>query len=258
MLMIYNRISHTLMNFAIGHQVLSRIERIWITTLHWMVLIASGGLIVWITHDTLEGRIFLDNQNYRHFQLAMCILFQLDIITEWCLAEKKWKYFLRHILFILVSIPYLNIIGWAGVQLSSQALYLLCFVPMIRAGFVFAVITGALTASRALSTFYVYLIWVVASLFFASLMFYEGEHFINPDVDTFWTSLWWACMALSTAGCYVEPVTTTGNVLQFLLSVEGLVLVPVFTVYITKAVIGDQSTPADAASDNGETTPSPS
>jgi len=242
------------MTFAIGRTTLTKWEKLWLTTLHWMVLMASGILILWITHDTLEGRVFLANGNYRRFQLWMCILFQIDILAEWMMAQKKWTYIARHIVFILVSIPYLNIIEMAGVKISSQGLYILCFVPMIRAAFVFAVITGALTADKALSTFYVYLIWVIASLFFASLMFFEGEHYINPQVDTFWTALWWACMALSTAGCYVNPVTTTGNVLQFFLSAEGLVLIPVFTVYVTRAILGDKSSqPTDTGDTSADT-----
>ena len=125
--------------------------------------------------------------------------------------------------------------------LSYRTLFPL-LLPMIRAAFVLAMITGALTQSRAMSTFYVYLIWVIVSLFFASLMFFEGEHYINPQVDTFWTALWWACMSMSTAGCNITPVTTTGTVLEVFLSAEGMMLIPVFTVYITKAVLGSAKT----------------
>lgn len=176
------------------------------------------------------------------FQLWVCLFFQIDIIVEWIVAPKKRAYIWRHIFFILVSIPYLNIIEMAGIHPSPTALYFLCFLPMIRAAFVLAMITGALTQSRAMSTFYVYLIWVIVSLFFASLMFFEGEHYINPQVDTFWTALWWACMSMSTAGCNITPVTTTGTVLEVFLSAEGMMLIPVFTVYITKAVLGSAKT----------------
>ncbi len=175
-----------------------------LTFMHWLVLIASGALIAWIVHDTLQDIEFLASPDYRRFQLWMCIIFQADIIVEWIFAPRKWRYIARHLFFIMVSIPYLNIVELSGWRPSTEALYLLSFVPMIRAGFVFAVVTGALTSSRVLSTFYVYLIWVVASLFFAAMMFYEGEHYINPQVDTLWTALWWACMSMTTAGSNIK------------------------------------------------------
>ena len=212
-----------------------------ITLLHWLVLIAAGGLIAWITRDTLAGVSFVDSAGFRSFQFWMCIIFQIDIIVEWRYAPRKLHYLRRNIFFILVSIPYMSLIRLADIDVSHQALYALSFVPMIRAAFVFAIIIGALTSSRALSTFYVYLIWVVASLFFASLMFFEGEHYINPQVDTYWTSLWWACMSMSTAGSNITAVTTTGNILELFLSAEGMMLIPVFTVYITRAVLGSPS-----------------
>lgn len=231
-------------NLCIGNHKPRRGERAILTLLHWMVLIASGALVAWITNDTLQGNVFLASHRYMVFQFWVCILFQIDIIAEWICAPKKRTYITRHIFFILISIPYLNIVELAGAHPSSTALYFLCFLPMVRAAFVLAIITGALTQSRAMSTFYVYLIWVIVSLFFASLMFFEGEHYINPQVDTFWTSLWWACMSMSTAGCNITPVTTTGTVLQVFLSAEGMMLIPVFTVYITKAVLGTARQPS--------------
>lgn len=232
------------MNFGLGKKTYTKWEQRLLTLMHWAVLLAAGGLIAWITRDTLRGVQFLDSPYYRKFQLGVCILFQLDILVEFIIAPRKLRYLARNVLFILVSIPYMNILDLSGVHISSEALYALSFVPMVRAAFVFAIITGALTSSRALSTFYVYLIWVCASLFFASLMFYEGEHYINSSVDTYWTALWWASMAMSTAGSNITPVTTTGNVLEIFLSAEGLTLIPVFTVYITKAILG--KTPANA------------
>ncbi len=73
-------------------------------------------------------------------------------------------------------------------------------------------------------------------------MFFEGEHYINPQVDTFWTALWWACMSMTTTGCNIEPVTTTGYVIQVFLSAEGMMLIPVFTVYFTRAVLSRSTT----------------
>ncbi len=230
------------MNFGLGKQTYTKGEQRLLTLMHWLVLIAAGGLIAWITRDTLRGVQFLDSPYYRKFQLWVCILFQLDILVEFILAPRKLRYLGKNIMFIFVSIPYMNILDLTGVHISQEALYALSFVPMVRAAFVFAIITGALTSSRTLSTFYVYLIWVCASLFFASLMFYEGEHYINADVHNYWMALWWACMSMSTAGCYITPISTTGNILEIFLAGEGMMLIPVFTVYITRAVLRNSPT----------------
>lgn len=48
---------------------------------------------------------------------------------------------------------------------------------------------------------------------------------------------------MSTAGCNVNPMTTAGTVLEVFLSVEGMMLTPVFTVYITKAELWPDKQP---------------
>ena len=67
-------------------------------------------------------------------------------------------------------------------------------------------------------------------------MFYVQEHFVNPDVSSYWMSLWWTVMNITTVGCYIEPITPTGKVLSVILSGGGLILFPVFTVYIADAL----------------------
>ena len=54
----------------------------------------------------------------------------------------------------------------------------------------------------------------------------EGLHpdNLNPQVDTLWTALWWACMSMTTAGSNITPVTTTGSLLEIFLSAEGMML----------------------------------
>ena len=43
-------------------------------------------------------------------------------------------------------------------------------------------------------------------------------------------------MNITTVGCYIEPITPTGKVLSVILSGGGLILFPVFTVYIADAL----------------------
>ncbi len=218
-------------------QKLTRPSKILLYTLHLLVIAASCIMIVWITRQTLRNMSFLVDSVYLKFQFWVCLLFLVDIVVEWFYAPKKWKYICTHIFFLLISIPYLNIIDYFHVELSGETLYLLRFVPMIRAGYVLAMVSGALSENAALSMFWVYLIWVTASIYIAALMFFVEEHFINPQVDTFWTALWWAALDMTTVGSNINAMTTTGKTLAVILSGEGLILFPVFTVYITNAVL---------------------
>lgn len=219
-----------------------------LNSLHILVIIASCLMIVWITRMTFRNLNFLVDDNYLTFQFWVCILFLLDIIVEWIYAPKKWGYICSHILFILVSIPYLNIVQYFDIHLPGTVFYLLRFVPMIRAGYVLALVSGALTTNKAMSMFWVYMIWVLASLYIAALMFFIEEHFINPQVDTFWTALWWAALDMTTVGSNINAMTATGKTLAIILSAEGLMLFPVFTVYITNIVMqGHKQSAPDAA-----------
>lgn len=206
--------------------------------LHWSVLVLSVGLIVLITHETLKDVSFLDDGRYLDVQFYVCLFFLFDIFVEWLLSDDKKKYLWHHLLFLLVSIPYLNIVHHFGWQVTPQVSYLLRFVPMLRAGYVLAIVSGALTHNKATSLFYVYIIFAVASLYFASLMFFVAEHGINSGVDSYWSALWWGAMDMTTAGSNINPITNTGKALSIVLSCEGLILFPVFTVYFTNVITG--------------------
>ena len=224
-----------------------------LNTLHILVIIASCVMIVWITRMTFQNLNFLVDSDYLNFQFWVCCLFILDIIVEWIYAPKKWGYICSNILFIIVSIPYLNIIAHFNLHIPDEALYLIRFIPMIRAGYVLALVTGALSTNKSMSMFWVYMIWVVASLYIAALMFFVEEHQVNPEVNTFWTALWWGALNMTTVGSSVHAVTATGKILAVVLSAEGLMLFPVFTVYVTNMVVTDskKEDAADAVQDCG-------
>lgn len=194
-------------------------------------------MIVWISRETLENKSFLTDSSYMHFQFWVCILFLVDILAEWSISPSKWRYICTHILFIIVSVPYLNILQWTGISLPPHIMYLVKLFPLLRAGYVLAMVSRTFTSRKSLSMLWVYITWVAVTVYFAAMMFFIEEHYINPQVDTFWTSLWWAFLEMTTCGTNINPITPTGKVLAFLLSVEGLTLFPVFTVYITNAVI---------------------
>lgn len=205
-------------------------------TLHILVLLCSIGLIVLISYDCFRNISFLANETYMNIQFWICVFFIFDVIVEFFLSPKKWKYICSHLFFLIVSIPYLNIIAYYHIDMSPEVQYLVRFIPMIRAAYVLTIVLGVLSTDRISSLFSAYVGLLVATVYFASLMFFIEEHYINPDVTTYWSALWWAFMDVTTVGCNINAITPTGKVLAVILAAEGLILFPIFTVYITNAL----------------------
>lgn len=112
---------------------------------------------------------------------------------------------------------------------------------MIRAGYVLAIVMGVLSNNKISGLFSTYIGLLIATVYFASLMFFIEEHYINPGVPTYWAALWWAFMDVTTVGCNINAITPTGKVLAVVLGAEGLILFPIFTVYITNALTRHKS-----------------
>lgn len=206
--------------------------------LHLSVLAGSIALIAFISYDTFRNVSFIENQRYLDAQFWICLLFLADITVELILSPRRWHYLVTHLFFLVIAIPYINILNYYGVELSGELMYVIRFIPMLRAAYVLAIITGALSTNRVSSMFIAYIALLLAIVYFASMMFFVEEHQINPDCTSYAQALWWAVMCMTTAGSYVGEYTVTGKILSVVLSGGGLILFPVFTVYITHAVAG--------------------
>lgn len=219
--------------------------------LHLSVLAGSIALIAFISYDTFRNISFIENQKYLQAQFWICMLFMVDIIVEFFVTERKWHYVLTHFAFFLISIPYINILNYFNVELSGELMYALRFIPMVRAAYVLAIITSALGSNRISSMFIAYIALLLAIVYFSSMMFFVEEHKVNPDCTSYAQALWWSVMCMTTAGSYVGEYTITGKILSVILSGGGLILFPVFTVYITHAVAGTPDN--DDVSDDNST-----
>lgn len=223
--------------------------------LHLAVLAGSIALIAFISYDTFRNVSFIENQRYLDAQFWICMLFMVDIVFEFALSPRKWHYTLTHVFFFIIAIPYINILNHYGVRLSGEMMYLIRFIPMLRAAYVLAIITGALSSNRVSSMFIAYIALLLTIVYFSSMMFFVEEHKVNPDCTSYGQALWWSIMCMTTAGSYIGEYTITGKVLSVILSGGGLILFPVFTVYITHAVAG---TPDDDAVDEDTSAPAAS
>ncbi|MDE6126080.1 MAG: potassium channel family protein [Muribaculaceae bacterium] len=205
-------------------------------TMNFIVLVLSVLLIVWISFDTFKRIDFLENHAYMTFQLWVCVVFVIDFFVGLAYSENKGRFFWHRLVFLLLSIPYLNIINQMDVHLSHDALYFVRFIPLARGALALSIVISYLSSNAVTSLFISYLSIMILVGYFCSLIFYQREAGVNPQVNSYWTALWWSAMNMSTVGCDISPVTVSGKIVAVILPVSGMIIFPLFTVYLTDYV----------------------
>lgn len=205
-------------------------------SLHIMVLLLSLWLLISISIDTFNNINFAKQPKFLKFQFWICIAFLADFFIEFFMADKKWSYLWSHLLFFLVSVPYLNIFHYFNLHFSPETEYWIRFIPLVRGGYALAIVMGWFTYNRATSLFLSYVVTLCATIYFGSLVFYVCEQNVNPLVVTYDDALWWAFMDATTVGSNIVAVTVVGRVLSVLLAALGMMMFPIFTVYVTNLI----------------------
>jgi len=100
--------------------------------LHILILLLSLFLVVSISIDTFHNIPFLNQGSYLKIQLWICMFFLFDFLLEFFLAKDKWRFLSSHFIFLLVSIPYLNIIDYYHITFLPEVSYFLRFIPLLR------------------------------------------------------------------------------------------------------------------------------
>lgn len=213
-----------------------RVERDITRIMNFIVLVLSLWLIVWISIDTFEKKNFLENHSYMQFQFWVCMFFILDFFVGLWYADDRWQFFRHRLVFLLLSIPYLNIISQMDIHLSQDALYFVRFIPLARGALALSIVMGYLSSNAINSLFASYIVIMIMVAYFCSLIFFQREHGVNPQVNTYWTALWWTAMNMSTVGCDISPVTIAGKIVAVVLPISGMIMFPLFTVYLTNYV----------------------
>ena len=207
---------------------------------NFLVMVLSAAMIVWISLDTFEKRDLLLDYRYMTFQFWVCIVFIIDVIIEVLTSENKMHTFRSHLFFLILSIPYLNIINQLNLQLSPDALYFIRFVPLARGALAMSIVIGYLSSNAVSSLFIRYLTIMLLTAYFCSLIFFQREYGINPEVTGYGDALWFSFMNLVTVGCNISPVTVAGKIVAVVLPITGMIIFPLFTVYLTNYVTRNQ------------------
>lgn len=222
-------------------------RRVVIRLLHFAVIALSCLLLYAITYDTLSSISFMENARYLRLQYWICIFFIFEVVVEWALMPDRLRRLPQTIILIIICIPYATIITHYHWHVSLEVYYLLRVLPLVRATTVLTVMWGIMQKNWVTTMFGTYAIILAFSLYVLSLLFYLEEHAVNSLVYNYWQSLWFSVMQMNTCGSNISPMTAAGKIIGLILSFEGLVMFPVFTVYCTQAFksLGQQSPPAD-------------
>ncbi|MDE5685226.1 MAG: ion transporter [Paramuribaculum sp.] len=218
------------------NNILVRHKQLVYRILNVMILILSVGLLIYLTVLGLRNVEFFSDRGYMTFQLWVCFAFIADFFIELYLSASRAAYVRRRLFFLVLSVPYLNIVAALDIPLTYGALYFLRFIPLARGALAMSIVVGYVSRNRLTNIFASYTVVLLAFIYMGSLIFYEVEHGHNPGVDNFWTALWWAFSVATTAGCDLYPVTWAGKIVCAVLPTMGTVLFPLFTVVVTTAV----------------------
>lgn len=204
--------------------------------LHLSAFMLSLLLVISISIDTFRGIPFYADTNYLDLQFWICMMLLVLFFIEVYHEDNSWQYFGRHFLFLLLIIPYLTLFDWWGVELPAQTEYLFRFLPLVRGYVAFTVIAYGLLHDLASGLLITYIVVLFSFIYYCSLIFYVLEVNVNPMLHSFWDSLWYSCMTATTAGCNISAMTTVGKIISVLLALAGMMLLPVFTVYLTNLI----------------------
>lgn len=231
-----------------------------IDALNVLVLLGALAIVASLSYDILTiGRYRPESPLMLGIQLVVCTIFILDFLVRWIISPHKGRFVARNFMLLLFSIPYLNILHYSQIEISHQVHYLLGFVPLLRGGYGLVMITRWFTRRSATSLMVSYLSILVAVTYFISLIFFVVERGVNPGVKDYWDALWWACMDMTTVGCDIVAVTPIGKIISFILAAAGIMMLPIFTVYITDRIAhsrngNDKNATSESASDAGAKT----
>lgn len=199
-----------------------------LTLLASILLLAS--LSVNIIYATALERF---NVEYSWAMLIVCTIFIIDYFALALHNSHPWRYMLRNILMLIVSIPYHAIATLLGITLNNNQYIIISSVVMLRGVMALYITLRWLIARRTTRLLWAYIATVVVCTYFAALFFYEYEAPVNSSVQSFGDALWWAAMNMTTVGAEIFPVTTIGKIICIILPIIGMAMFPVFTVYVT-------------------------
>lgn len=199
---------------------------------HLVRVLAGVMLLVAFSWEILFGPNHRVSQGYMTLQLVVCLLFLVDFGVGWLFAPRPKHYLLHHLLYLLLSIPWLNLIAWSGVSLPRPWMVIFSMMPVWLLAMSLYFVIVWLGRMRIQRLFVTYLTAMLLSTYLSALVFYEVEGAPTTSIRGFGDALWWAGQNLTTLGAAIQPTTPIGKMLTVLLPLLGMLFLPIFTTYI--------------------------
>ncbi len=203
-------------------------------------VIAGIVLLFAISWEIITGDHINFSQTYLIIQFIVCLIFLCDFFIRWGLAERHNRFFWKHLPYLLISIPWLNILDWSGVVLTHDWGILVGLIPMLRAFLAMVIVVEWMVSEKGRMDriFWAYIFTVVVFTYLSALVFFEYEAGINTKLVGFGNALWWAWMNVTTVGAEIFAVTAIGKIVTVLLPSLGMMFFPIFTTYILNRYTG--------------------
>ena len=201
--------------------------------LNVLVLISSLAIIIVLSIELLSLQVILSERFVLNFHLIVCSIFLADFFVRWYYSGGKLKFLGENLIFLLVSIPYLNIIHSLVPTISHATWIILRIIPLARGIYGVTIIVRWMTRSAITNLFATYLTILFVTIYFCSILFFFMEHGLNPLVKDYWDALNWALMNVTTVGSNIFGVTRIGQTLAVVLAAAGMIFFPIFTAYVT-------------------------
>ncbi len=195
-------------------------------------MLAGLVLLVSISCEIIGGKHTDFSGWYLVVQFIVCLIFLMDFFVHFSVADNKGRYFARNLIFLIVSIPYLNIIDLSNIPLTRDWLMGIGAIPLARAYVALYVVIRWLVSRGVKQLLVAYIATVVVCTYIAALIFFDYEVNVNTHLDGFGNALWWAWMSVTTVGAAIFPVTTIGKILAAFLPLLGMLMLPIFTTYV--------------------------
>lgn len=199
-------------------------------------IFASLLLLVSLSIDIIERKTYTLSAGMEELQLIVCMIFICDYIVQTMLSSNPPRHFRRHIILLLVSIPYLNLLEWGGAELNKGVYIFLKCLPMVRGGVGIYQLIRYIAPSRVSAIMWSYIVILLLVTYLSSLIFYSYEEVANSAVEGFGSALWWAGLNVTTVGAPLFAISAVGKILTVILPGLGMILFPLLTVYVTHVV----------------------
>lgn len=203
-------------------------------------LVSAIALLAGLSFEVLSGHRSDFSQWYLWLQFAVCIIFMSDFLFSLyyykrraTLSEARRHRAWLDVLFLLISLPYLNVLDWLHLTPGREITMLVATLPIIRSYIVMGMVVQWMLDGAVAKIFGAYVLTIVGVTYLAALMFYDYEIDVNDGLRNFGNALWWSAMNATTVGSSIIPVTIAGKFLSVLLPVIGMMFFPIFTIYVT-------------------------